>query len=273
MKEQQRVLSTVLALALGMTLLPAAHAGTAPRGRSLDGAVLPTPPAAPAAPEVGPGDNWIDHFDTYVTGSQLHSQGGWVGWDNSAAAGALTSDTQSRSAPNSVDVLLGSDLVHQYSGFTTGTWIYTAYQYIPTGTTGQPYFILLNTYAHGGPNNWSTQLCFDIAANVVRDDTPGNCSAGTPTLPLVLDQWVPIRVVIDLDTNTQTLFYNDQQLYQDVWLGHVSDPPTGAVAIAAVDLFANGSSSVFYDDLSLSNLPFLDGFESGDTREWHETVE
>ena len=39
----------------------------------------------------------------------------------------------------------------------------------------------------------------------------------------------------------------------------------------AVDLFANGASSVFYDDISVSNLPFLDDFETGDTRRWHWT--
>lgn len=41
--------------------------------------------------------------------------------------------------------------------------------------------------------------------------------------------------------------------------------------IAAVDLHANGASSAFYGDSSLSNLPFTDGFEVGDTREWHAT--
>ncbi|MBP1644339.1 MAG: hypothetical protein H6Q03_3008, partial [Acidobacteria bacterium] len=45
----------------------------------------------------------------------------------------------------------------------------------------------------------------------------------------------------------------------------------GAVNIATVDLFANNATSVFYDDISLSTMPFLDGFELGGTTEWHAT--
>ena len=40
----------------------------------------------------------------------------------------------------------------------------------------------------------------------------------------------------------------------------------------AVDLFANTASSAFYDDVSLSNLPFSDDFESGNTQAWHLTL-
>lgn len=213
--------------------------------------------------------NWIDHFDTYVTGSQMHLQGGWKGWDSSPAAGALTSSTQARSPVNSVDVLAGTDLVHEYTGYTTGTWTYTAWQYIPTGMTGNQYFILLNTYADGGPNNWSTQVCFNSTAGTVVDDIPGDCSTAG-TVNIVFDQWVELRVVIDLDANTQTFFYNGQLVYSDTWTEHISGG--GVANIAAVDLFANGSTSVFYDDISLSNMPFLDGFENETTSEWHSTV-
>ena len=31
--------------------------------------------------------DWSDNFDSYATGSQLHGQGGWKGWDNNPAAG------------------------------------------------------------------------------------------------------------------------------------------------------------------------------------------
>ncbi|MCO5242551.1 MAG: immune inhibitor A [Anaerolineae bacterium] len=75
--------------------------------------------------------DWSDNFDSYATGSQLIGQGGWEGWDGSAAAGALTSNAQALSAPNSADILGATDLVHQYSGYTSGKWVYTAMQYIP----------------------------------------------------------------------------------------------------------------------------------------------
>lgn len=196
-----------------------------------------------------PSGGWADNFDSYATGSQMHGQGGWKGWDNSPAAGALTSSAQARSVPNSVDTLAGTDLVHEYTGYTSGQWVYTAWQYIPGSYTGQAYFILLNTYADGGTNNWSTQVCFDAATDLLYDAIGGTCT-GASTLSIVYDQWVEIRVEIDLDTDSQTFYYNNQMLFQDTWTGHVSG--AGALNIGAVDLFANGASSVFYDDMSLA---------------------
>lgn len=265
MNKNSRTLWTpALAVALGLLLVAPALAGTAPRDPNLNGGVVLGPLAdAPS----GPGANWIDHFDTYATGSQMHLQGGWKGWDNSPAAGALTSATQARSAPNSVDILGASDLVHEYTGYTagTGTWTYTAWMYLPTGSTGTTYFIMLNTYADGGPNNWSVQVQFNNATGTLTND---GTSGGS--LPIVYDQWVKIEVVIDLNSDIQTFSYNGAVLYSGTWSGQVSGG--GVVNIAAVDLFANGASSAFWDDISLSNLPFVDGFESESTIEWHYTT-
>ncbi len=198
----------------------------------------------PTAPLV----DWSDDFDSYATGSQMHGQGGWKGWDNNIAGGALTSSAQARSAPNSVAILGASDLVHEYSGYTSGFWTYTAWQYVPSGYTGQSYFILLNTYADGGPYNWSTQVMFDAAtAQVVNTGTT------VGTLPLITDQWVELRVEIDLVNNKQEFYYNNSLLYSGTWTEEVSG--AGASNIAAVDLFANGASVVYYDDISLVERP------------------
>ena len=101
------------------------------------------------------------------------------------------------------------------------------------------------------------------------DDIAADCAAAS-TVSIVYDQWVEVRVVIDLDTNTQSFYYDGQLLYTDSWTEHISTG--GTLNLAAVDLFANSAPSVFYDDISLSNLPFTDGFETGDTNEWHSTV-
>ncbi|MCA9977114.1 MAG: DUF11 domain-containing protein, partial [Anaerolineales bacterium] len=123
--------------------------------------------------------NWADNFDSYGTGVQLHGLGGWKGWGNAPAAGALTSNAQARSVPNSVDVLTATDLVHEYDGYTAGKWVYTVWQYIPSSYSGQTYFILLNTYSDSGTNNWSVQLCFNSATGQLIDDTTADCSTGT----------------------------------------------------------------------------------------------
>ncbi|MBK9233822.1 MAG: hypothetical protein IPO15_24025 [Anaerolineae bacterium] len=100
---------------------------------------------------------------------------------------ARTSSIQARSAPNSVDILGASDLVHEYSGYSSGSWVYTAWQYVPTDYTGQSYFILLNTYVDVGTNNWSVQVQFDAGTNLVV-----NTGATGGTLPLIKGQWVEL---------------------------------------------------------------------------------
>lgn len=274
MKKPFLIAASIVTLVVALAAASTARAGSTRPGARFDGGVILGPVADVPQGTV----NWIDHFDTYATGSQMHGQGGWQGWLNDPTAGALTTTLFDRSAPNSVEVSPTTDLVHPYSGYTAGTgvWTYTAHVYIPTGTTGDLYFIMLNTYP---PNqttfgHWSTQLCFDTGDGLVRDDLTGTCTSAITTTPLILDQWVEIRVVIDLDNDQQTVYYGGQLFYGPVsWSQHLS-PTDGSVNIAAVDLFAaplTGPSPIYFDDLSLSNLAFLDGFESGDTREWHFT--
>jgi hypothetical protein len=241
-------------------------------GRASDAGLAqrPAPPSLliPVAPE-GPPPNWIDHFDTYTTGSEVIGQGGWEGWAGDNTVGALTSSAQARSASNSIDVLGDTDLVHQFTGYTSGTWTVTAWQYVPAAMTAQSYFIVLNTYPASSFGHWSFQFCFDGAANLVRDDTDGTCGAASTTT-LLRDQWVEIKVVIDLTADTQTAYYNGTQFFSGPWSTHLG--PEGTASLRAIDIFANGATSVFWDDLSVSNLPFSDGFEDENTQAWHQTI-
>lgn len=195
------------------------------------------------------GGNWSDDFDSYATDSQIHGQGGWKGWFNDPGAGAFVRDTYAVSAPNSVEILGGSDLVHEYSGYTSGFWTYTAWQYVPTDFVGESYFIMLNQYNDAGTTmNWSTQVMFSSVGDmVINDGTSGG------QLPLVKGEWVEIRVEIDLDNNTQTFYYDGQVLFAGTWTNEVSGG--GIANIAAVDLYANGASAVYYDNISLMAPP------------------
>jgi hypothetical protein len=127
---------------------------------------------------------------------------------------------------------------------------------------------MLNTYSNDAACtgcNWSVQVNFNTATGDIVNE---GASSGTATI--VYDTWVPIEVRIDLDGNTQTFFYNNVLLYTGSWTEEVSGG--GQANIGTVDLFANSATSVFYDDITLSNLPFLDGFESEDTGAWHFTL-
>ncbi|MFU8771589.1 MAG: choice-of-anchor J domain-containing protein [Anaerolineales bacterium] len=200
--------------------------------------------------------NWMDDFDSYETGSQLHGQGGWKGWFNDPSAGALTSDAQANSAPNSAAILGASDLVHEYDGYTSGAWVYKAMQFVPYGFIGQSYFILLNSYDDAGSNlNWSVQVLFNGDTNQVS-----NTGVSGGTLPLIRGNWVELRVEIDLNADTQAFYYNNQLLYMGTWTSEVSGG--GVLNIGAVDLYANGASVVYYDDMSLAFMsPIVDAWK------------
>ena len=191
---------------------------------------------------------WSDYFDTYATGISLHGQGDWKGWANDPAATGYTDNTYSFTAPNSVRIDGTSDLVHEYAGYTSGQWIYSAMQYIPTDFSGESYFILLNSYDDAGTNNnWSVQVRFDSALGMVESEHE------TAQLPLITGQWVEIRSEIDLDADTMSFYYGGQLLTSKSWTAGVSG--SGALNIAAVDLFGNSATPVFYDNISLFPEP------------------
>jgi hypothetical protein len=109
-------------------------------------------------------------------------------------------------------------------------------------------------------------MMFDAAAGTVSTE----CGASTAiTLPLVLDQWVEIKVFLFLDMDWVQIYYDGTLLddpavadhpelgggYQ--WsLGMFGSNTTGRVNLAALDLFANSASSIYYDDFSLTPFAF-----------------
>ena len=112
-------------------------------------------------------------------------------------------------------------------------------QYIPSGTTGTTYFILMNQYDDPGTAlDWSVQTTFNLDTGLVGFD-------GDVTTPIVYDQWVEVKCVIDLDNNTVEHFYNGQLIATNQW------DDTAHTTFQAVDLFGNGASSVYYDDITL----------------------
>jgi hypothetical protein len=193
-------------------------------------------------------DDWYEDFDNYTLGQYLENEsdpadGGWHGWDSNPAAGAYVVDVQAHSSPHSVEVVDQTDLVHEYEGYTSGQWVYTAWQYIPSDLIGQTYFIMLNTYEDGGDKNWALQIGFNGVTDLLTSEFEGL------TLPIIYDQWVEIRVEIDLDADLQTVYYGGDYLTDKSWKDGVSGG--GAQNIACVDLWGNSASAVYYDDFSL----------------------
>ena len=209
---------------------------------------------SPTAMPASKGRDWFENFDSYTTGSPLHGQGGWAGWDNNAAATGYVSDVQAQSTPNSVQIQWNSgvaaDMVHEYSGVNSDAWIYKAWQYVPSSMTGIQFFILMNTYTAGTTHNspdWSLQLEFSATGGYIRDFN--NVAASRP---LLTNTWVEIRVEIDFEADVQTVYYDNVQFISKSWRNGVAQG--GAKNLACVDLYAGDSTStaVYYDDLSLT---------------------
>ena len=187
---------------------------------------------------------FADGFESYASDTALHNVGGWMGWDNSKGAAGYATNSLARSGANSIDIRSTSDPVHLHTQ-TSGTWTYTAYQYIPSSATGtDTYFILMNTYAAEGSKSWSTQIRFVLTSNVVYDNMTGSVTGNQ--LKLQRDRWVPIVVQINLDNGTQTATYDGNLLFTGSW-----NRQGGALRLAALDLYDSTVSHVYYDDITL----------------------
>lgn len=194
---------------------------------------------------------WSDDFDSYGDGQNLQGVNGWKGWDNSAANAANVSSAVASSAPHSVAITPTgpSDLVHELSTPGTGQYTFSADTYLPAGSTGVPFFIMLNTYNDGGAKNWSLQQQFDNGTGLVSS-ADGH---GIAT-PIIYNQWVPIRVDIDLGANTQAFTYGTTTLFSGVsWTEGASGG--GTLDIGAVNLWNNNASVMYYDNMSLVPEP------------------
>lgn len=142
-------------------------------------------------------------------------------------------------------------------------WILSARQFIPSTFAGESYFIVQNRYNDAGTDlSWSTQVIYDSATGTVAND--GGVSPGSASY--VTDAWADLRLVIDLDADLQTFFYNGTPVYSGTWTAqfvpNMGSGP-GTLTIGALNLFANGASAVYYDDASLrSDSIFANGFDS-----------
>lgn len=204
-----------------------------------------------AAPATVEAQFFTDNFDTYLTGSTIAGQGGWETWDNNPAADTTVVSTQAFSSPNSLLVAGAADIVHRFTGVNSGIWYVRTRTFIPSTQVGEAWFILLNQYAPApSTNNWSVQVVMCVTGCTTQGALPGQVVnlggsdvLGTGVAPLITNQWVDIRVEVNFATNMYSVFYNDVLLDTKQW------QLTGTAQIQAIDLFSNGSTTSFMDNV------------------------
>ena len=86
------------------------------------------------------------------------------------------------------------------------------------------------------------------------DSNVGTVSAdeGSAVTTLIFDQWVEVKVEINLDTDTQDVYYNG------VFLESLNWSSGGAIAIGCLDLFSPGGTTIYWDDCSLTSVGALE---------------
>jgi hypothetical protein len=204
---------------------------------------------------------WSDNFEAYNLGSlcsnaicaNVGGSGGWAGWDNVDAGAAIVVDTTTAAfpgiTPNSgskmIEIGVAADAVQPFSlnypgtHPTSGLWEVSAWTYIPTGAnTAASWFIINNQYNHLGPYVWALQLQFQPNGTVTDIDRGGS-------VPIAFDQWVELKVFIDLDNDGIATSYNGQEVASGTFTTAAGNP----LAIANIDLFTGGT--VYYDDLAV----------------------
>ena len=182
--------------------------------------------------------DWSENFDSYAAGSGLSGQGGWFPWDNDPGGEAYITTDQARSGANSVDITPTSDIVQEFN-IMSGTPVISGWCFIPTGTTGDQFFILLTVYM-GADSDWALQLKFAC------DDSQLIVTEGTAVVPIVYDQWVEVKVEIDLTADQQKIYYNGTLIDTIQW-----SPTSMIYQFDALDLFSDGGSSIYWDDLEV----------------------
>ncbi|MFA5103449.1 MAG: hypothetical protein WC525_09890 [Candidatus Thermoplasmatota archaeon] len=185
---------------------------------------------------------WEENFDSYTAGSLLGGQGGWFPWDNAPTADANVSDLYAHSPDNSAEITGSSDMVHEWSNVNYGNCTFRAWAYVPADFEGQNYLILLSLY-NGGSSYWDLQLYFDSTTYTLRDYDSIN------ETPYEIGEWGEIRVEIDFVNDWQDVYYNDVLWLSKSWTEGTSGG--GILELDAVDLWANGASPVYWDDMSV----------------------
>jgi hypothetical protein len=207
----------------------------------------------------GPGP-WSDDFESYPLGS-IVGMGGWEEWDLAVHVNpgtVVSTPIPAHSGVQYLDCRNDGDTVQEYTGYTSGAYEYKAWIYLPGPTSATPlahpaWFILLNTYNVGGAKSWSAELQFKVNGTVTGD-------AGAfqnVSMPYTFDKWIEIRVCIDL-TNDKARYFIDGVPLGGIWSwkNTIFGGGGGVLDIAAVDLYANGTSApgspFWFDTLSLS---------------------
>jgi hypothetical protein len=195
-------------------------------------------------PLVAVAAGWSDNFDSYPSGVGISGRGGWTGWGGNTSLNATVSSAEAYSGSQSLVLQPTSDMVHLLSA-TSGQWTMRMKVFIPSGHTGGTSLVLMNTYVAASQTyNWSDMIEFRNG-RVTSYGGSNFYSLAGKSMELVPDQWVDLRVDVDLAANLQWIYYHGTLLHATAWQAD------GVSRMQAIDLFSDGGSAAYFDDVVL----------------------
>jgi hypothetical protein len=200
-----------------------------------------------------------DNFDSYVNGSGVVGQGGWQSWGAAGSLDATVSNAQSSSAPHSMKIVPQTDII-QSGNVTTGVWELKCMTYYPSTNVGPGandggFIIGCNRFLAGGVgmtnDYWSSQIQWHPGTNTVKN---ANITTGEST-PIIPNQWVSFRQVINLTTDKYDVYYNGVQfITQRNWSTDVATP--GQVSVGCFDFYGGNLATTVPFEMYFDNITF-----------------
>ena len=202
----------------------------------------------------GPSSLYATDFESFTLGGQVACQDpvNWTTWSNapcSPTEDAYISNDFAHSPVLSAKVDVNNDLVLLMGNKTSGKYELNFDIYVPAGYCG--YYNILQDFA-GASSVWGMQLYLHTDGTASLDAG----GVGAATFNYNHDQWIPIKNIIDLDSDLAELIVDGVSIYTWQWtLGALG--AGGPLQIGAADFFG-GADANYPSDIPLYYFDDID---------------
>ena len=194
---------------------------------------------------------FVDDMESYTPGQTVYVDW-WTDWGCGGTCAGLASDAYARSGSVSFYVDgSGMDPVLDLGNKIFGTWYYTAYFYIPTGSTG--YLNLQGTVPIGGGEWIIGNVNFNIDGTGDVSDGPNGAVAFT----FPNDEWFEFQLNVDISAGMSLATMEMKVAGQDVIpaLSAFTDSAgTVPTSLGGINYYsAAGTNPLYIDDIVFSD--------------------
>lgn len=198
-----------------------------------------------------------EDFESYSPGP-LDGQGHWIVNDNNATTVGSTSGP-SGVLTQVVEQTPNADSACAFADVTTapiddGQWLVTISIMVESGFDGESQLSLANQLGAPAPDDWFLHIRLNGNAGLLFCD----CGSSTVQVPLVVDQWATLRVIVSLPSggfgDVRLSVYYLEQLVSTFFTLPLMNPEVGGIQLTTTP-GGNPNGSVAFDNLEVIRLP------------------